>query len=298
MSTVLSVADHASTIPSVPNPPVRLFGQYLVDEAAITQEDLDEALNLMNAVNVTLGDLAVERGLISRHEAEEINRLQRCIDGRWGEIALTLGIGRLTPERIEELHWQQESQNLRLTDALVQLGALSPTEVDAHLREFDALQRAAPAAQLPTSWRLSCAQHLLDVLPRVFLRVLRSPLRFGQVRRWDGRELGVSAQASLDTEVEQLNVGLSVEPAVAEAFARRLDHAIDGYTPSQQVLAFVHLLLEHVRRRVESQSADRAATLAGEADHVPSEGIAIDFACSEGMATLVLHRVTRWCDHA
>src|SRR5690606_16838159 len=109
MSTVLTVAGPPSAARAASSPPVRLFGQFLVEEGIIAQDDLDEALNLMSAINVTLGDLAVERGLISRHEADEVNRMQRCIDGRWGEIALTLGIGKLTPERIEELHWQQES---------------------------------------------------------------------------------------------------------------------------------------------------------------------------------------------
>lgn len=294
MSTVLTVAGPPSAARAASSPPVRLFGQFLVEEGIIAQDDLDEALNLMSAINVTLGDLAVERGLISRHEADEVNRMQRCIDGRWGEIALTLGIGKLTPERIEELHWQQESQNLRLTDALVQLGVLCPTEVDEYLEQFDAAQRSSPAAQLPNEWNLSCAQHLIEVLPRVFLRLLRSPVRFGEARPWDRRSLGVDATVCLETEYEQLTVGLSTQTSVANAFGRRLQRAVTGCTPAQNVLAFTTLMVEHVRRRLESQTHDRVITLPGEPNSLPQTGTALDLASSEGRSILVLHRVPRW----
>lgn len=294
MSTVLSVAGPPTSGRDTSTPPLRLFGQFLVDEGAIAQEDLDEALGLMSAVNVTLGDLAVERGLISRHEAEEINRLQRCIDGRWGEIALTLGLGRLTPERIEELHWQQESQNLRLTDALVQLGAVCPTEVEAYLEQFDALLGSAGGPPLPSDWNQSCAQDLVDVLPRVFLRVLRSPLRIGPARSWDRVPLDVHAQISLETEFEHLTVGLSVQERVAEAFGRRLQQSVTGCTSSMHVLAFTHLLVDHVRRRIEARTQERVITIPGASEHLPETGLALDLVSSEGRSILVLDRVSRW----
>jgi len=296
MSTVLTVAGGAAGPRRPEGPPVRLFGQFLVDQGAITSEDLGEALDLMNAINVTVGDLAVERGLISRHDADEIHRLQRCIDGRWGEIALTLGVGRLSPAMLEELRWQQESQNLRLTDALVQLGCLCPTEIDRYLEEFEALYRSNPATTLPGSWRLSCAQYLLDVLPRVFLRVLRSPLRFGPIKEWDQQDLGTRGSVRIETEHEALIVGLSVEGSVAELIGQRLQQDRGKAGPEQHVVAFIELLLEHVCRRLESDSQDRVVTLPAEPGRLPPSGLACELASSSGQAVLVLHRISRWGD--
>ena len=74
-------------------PGAQLFGQFLVQEGVLDETELDNALNLMAAVNATLGDLAVEQGLVSQSEADRVAKLQREVDGRWGDIAVTLGVG-------------------------------------------------------------------------------------------------------------------------------------------------------------------------------------------------------------
>lgn len=278
-------------------PPVRLFGQYLIDQGVIEQADLDEALGLMRATNLTLGDLAVERGWVTRHEAEEINRLQRCIDGRWGEIALTLGVGQLTAESIEELRWEQQSTNLRLTDALVELGLLSATEVEDLLDRFETQQLSSVTARLPSAFQHSCAYELLDVLPRVIARVLRSPVRFGPPQVWDDHGFGTSAALIIDTATERLSVGLSVESSVAESMGARLGVAtFTGPTestelwPEQAVAEFLKLLGEHISRRLEAQTVPLLQIRAPEMGQLPHRGLVFTMALASGQAVLVIDR--------
>jgi hypothetical protein len=293
MGTVLDAAAKSMRVSlarSSEGAPVRLFGQFLIDEGVLDEEDLSEALVLMHASNVTLGDLAVEKGLVTRHEAEEIARLQRCIDGRWGEIALTLGIGRITAEQLEELRWEQESQNLRLTDALVQLGYLSPTEVERLLLRFETEHASTVTARLPTGWQRSAAADLLDVLPRVFSRVLRSPVRFGHPRIWDGHSLDLSAQTQIETACEHLAAGLTVDTKVAQTISHCMRDRDIGLAAETGVASFVALLVDHVRRRLESEHLPFVEVHSPECGQVPRRGLAFDLALSAGQAILVIDR--------
>lgn len=278
-------------------PPVRLFGQYLIEQGVIDSSDLNEALALMVATNVTLGDLAVERGWVSRHDAEEINRLQRCIDGRWGEIALTLGVGCLTAEQIEELQWEQQAQNLRLTDALVQLGLLSTTDIETHLDRFEGAQLSSVTARLPSAWYHSAAHELLDVLPRVIARVLRSPVRFGPARLWDDQGFGINASISVTSHRESLTIGLTVQPPVSNAMGRQLGIAtVAGPSdstdlwPEQPVAEFLTLLADHVRRRIETDHTPPVQVSIPHIGDLPQRGLVFDLALAAGQAAIIIDR--------
>ena len=71
---------------------MEFFGQFLVKEGAITVEQLREALDLMASENLRLGQVAVEQGLLSESEANDINREQRYTDKPFGSIAVKLGL--------------------------------------------------------------------------------------------------------------------------------------------------------------------------------------------------------------
>ncbi len=272
-----------------PRPAARLFGQFLVHEGVITADDLDEALSLMAATNTTLGELAVSRGLLTRADADAVQRLQEHVDGRWGELALRLQIGGLTKERLEELFWEQQTTNLRLTDALVELGVLSASEVEAQLRRFEDEQDAIdPVGALPRRYR-ECppVPAILAVLPKLAARLLRNPLRISPPRRFSGRR-GLPHRATARMRWPSASP-LDVDDGTGVACVEHMRTVGDDDTPSPFVGRFVTRLCDLVARRLADDG------LALEVDvpvlgSLPRRGVAFDLALGDGSAVLVLSR--------
>ena len=275
-----------ASIPSRPR--VRLFGQYLVEEGIIPRTQLEEALTLMAATNATLGELAVERGLLTRSQADEVNRLQHHIDGRWGELALTLQIGAIDAQSLEDLCWEQQSSNLRLTDALVEIGALSPSEVEKHLQHFEAEQAdACPFSTLPPTYRhFTPARTVLEALPRFAGRLLRSPVRISGAQRWDPTDALLHSATVWVSGTFGLGVGLTVGEALGATFLRHLCSRVDPPDPSVAVGQFVGRLCELVERRA---GAHTQATVP-ELGQLPPRGVRFDVAFGDGLGRLILER--------
>jgi hypothetical protein len=283
--------ESAPSRPPAAVPKVRLFGQFLVHEGLITPADLDEALTLMAATNTTLGELAVSRGIMTRAEADEVQRLQQHVDGRWGELALTLQLGALTEERLDELCWEQQASNLRLTDALVELGILSASEIEFQLRRFDDEQGAIdPFAALPARYR-DCppVPVILSVLPRLAGRLLRSPLRMSPPRRFARRPLAHSATVMLQgaTPVE---VGLTVDDALGAACVEHMRiGGAEADDPQAFVGRFVTRLCELATRRLAAELHDVRVDMP-QLGVMPRRGLAFELALGDGSAILVLAR--------
>lgn len=66
----------------------RLFGNYLKEKKLLDADQLDGLLQYRKENRVKLGMLAVEQGLMTAEQAEEVNRLQAVQDKRFGEIAI------------------------------------------------------------------------------------------------------------------------------------------------------------------------------------------------------------------
>jgi hypothetical protein len=272
-------------------PKVRLFGQFLVGEGLITPADLDEALSLMAATNTTLGELAVSRGLMTRAEADEVHRLQQHVDGRWGELALGLGLGGLTEERLDELCWEQQASNLRLTDALVELGVMSASEIEAQLRRFEDEQDAIdPFAALPARYR-DCAPVpvILAVLPRFAGRLLRTPLRMSPPRRFTARRALAHSATVMMYGDSPLEVGLSVDDELGAAFVSHMRMGTDTEDPRAFVGRFLTRLCELTTRRLTVDAKPVRIDIP-DLGLLPRRGLCFDLALGNGTAMLVLAR--------
>lgn len=267
----------------------RLFGQWLVHQGVISAGDLREALALLRAVNSTIGELAVAHGLVTPAQADEINALQRHVDGRWGDIAIALGIGRATAARIEQLAWEQQLENLRLSDALVELGVLSATEVDHLVAQFERDDTAAD--EIGGETRVLVDQ-LSDGLSRMLRRVLATPVRLSNPVAWDGHAYDHHARCVIEGELGCM-LGLSVDRRVARAMAESL---IDGAPGSGAALkldaavgAFLVLFGGHAARRLEARGEHRPhSALPPESGLLPPAGCAVEIATAQGAALLVL----------
>lgn len=191
----------------------RLFGQYLVECGVIAAVDVAEAVELMRLVNSPVGEIAVGEGLLSVVQVQSILNEQRQVDGRFFELAASMGLG---GDRLESLCAEQAVENLRFGDALVEVGAITSTTLEEHLRIYDQEQHW-PAMSMPST-ASAVAQMTADLIPRLARRTLGSTMRFGTSRTWDGDGLDVHATAST-RGAHGMSLGVSVDHRVAAALS-------------------------------------------------------------------------------
>ena len=66
----------------------QLFGKYLVEQKALSDDTLKNILKEQEGTRVRLGTIAVADGLLTEAQADEINHLQTQMDKRFGDIAV------------------------------------------------------------------------------------------------------------------------------------------------------------------------------------------------------------------
>jgi hypothetical protein len=260
----------------------RLFGQFLIDAGVLTRAELGEALTLMRALNSSIGELAVAHGLVTRAQADRIHALQRQVDGRWGEIAVALGIGGATAQRIERLAWEQDLANLRLSDAVVELGFASATEIDGLHAEFETVPVLATEAVDAT------VELVLEGLPRLVGRALGSPVRAGAPRLHDGTTLPHHVELVV-VGPTPMRVGIAVDRPLSRAIAVALpdDDARSTQRAEAGLAALAGIVGDHVRRRLDGRALGHAIGSA-RTGTLPGSGTAIELALADGEALLVL----------
>ena len=67
------------------------FGEFLTSNNKLKSEQLGSALELVQSKNKKLGDLAIERGMVSSQQANDLNRKQREVDKPFGMLAVEAG---------------------------------------------------------------------------------------------------------------------------------------------------------------------------------------------------------------
>lgn len=104
--------------------PISKLGEALVREGVITPEQLSHALRIQKYLEQPkpLGSIVVELGYTTKRRVAEV--LKKYGSGmRLGEMLLEQGL--ITPEGLEQALRIQKEQNLKLGEALVQLGILN-----------------------------------------------------------------------------------------------------------------------------------------------------------------------------
>jgi CheY-specific phosphatase CheX len=117
------------------------FGQYLLQEGAVTSEQLLRAVQLQAGKHLRLGELAVAAGLLTLDQMGELLREQRSVDKRFGELAVAHGY--LTLVQVKELLAKQRVDQQALGEVLVKMAALSEAKLKEHLSAFELAQQTA-----------------------------------------------------------------------------------------------------------------------------------------------------------
>lgn len=112
----------------------QFFGNYLISNNYITQEQLFSAMQRQSTNHTKLGTLAIHAGYMTASEVDDVVIHQTHIDRKFGEIAISLGY--LTNEQVIELLKAQSPDFLVLGQVLLDDGILSTSDFENILADY------------------------------------------------------------------------------------------------------------------------------------------------------------------
>jgi CheY-specific phosphatase CheX len=272
---------------------IKFFGQFLIEQGEVDASHVREALDLMADVNLNLGDLALGRGYLSARQTLEISAAQRHRDLCFGELAVELGL--LEPAQLAELVAAQQAAHLPIGQALARLGYVASDRLGTLLDAYktDQSREGVEPGALP----LCLARHpatapLIDLLPRLLMRIARMQAKVGTFRALEDAEDFGEYHVSLSVRGDlNLEVGLLCDPAFAEALAM----ATSGLSPrdldpemvADGVGEFLNVVAGNAVSAV-TKAGQRFSLGPPDYDATLSDGWIVDLAVGTGRAALVL----------
>jgi CheY-specific phosphatase CheX len=158
----------------------KFFGQFLLEQGAVTADQLLAAVKIQETTNVLLGTRAIDAGLMTAEQVEKINTMQRTIDRRFGELAIQEGM--LTEEQLKELLSRQKEERLMLGEALIKTGAFDNAKLATQLAAFkkEAGGTLGTIAEIYDGVAGGPQLEIVtDVMVKMFLRLLHTSVRAG-----------------------------------------------------------------------------------------------------------------------
>lgn len=200
---------------------VKFFGQFLIEQDAITGEALVRAVELQERTNLKLGEMAVALGFVTPQQIETAHAAQLSKDMKLGELLLELGF--LTLSQLEEVLSHQKATHLYIGEALVKIGALTPEKLEHYLEAFRADQAPfiAERVELPTWLSVDAAvwEMAVDMTYKMITRVIGiqfRPARYQEADRLSGGGLIAAMDMHGDLNARYL---LSVSTTVRNSIA-------------------------------------------------------------------------------
>ena len=112
------------------------FGNYLVKNGVITEEQLDSILKAQKSSRVKMGLIAVSEKMLTARQTYEINMLQVTLDKRFGDIAVEKGY--LTPEQVNKIISLQGNPYLLFIQNLTEKNLATMEEIETYIQRFKA----------------------------------------------------------------------------------------------------------------------------------------------------------------
>jgi CheY-specific phosphatase CheX len=113
----------------------KFFGQHLLEKGRITSQQLLDALECQKDITAPVAAMALKKGLITAAQMTQVLDHQKKKNRSFGEIACEMGI--LSNTQIDDLLSDQEmNHRLRLGEALVLKGFITPETLDKELKEY------------------------------------------------------------------------------------------------------------------------------------------------------------------
>lgn len=112
----------------------QFFGNYLLSNGYITQEQLFSAIQKQSNTRMKLGTLAIHAGYMTAQEVDQVVIEQTHQDKKFGELAIQFGY--LTSDQVIELLKEQSPDFLLLGQILVEDGILSNTKLEEIMIDY------------------------------------------------------------------------------------------------------------------------------------------------------------------
>lgn len=112
----------------------QFFGNYLLSQGFVTQEQLFAAMQKQATQHMKLGTLAMHAGLMTASEVDQIVILQTHQDKKFGELAIEHGY--LTNEQVLDLLKSQNPDFLLLGQILVDEGVINNTDLENIITDY------------------------------------------------------------------------------------------------------------------------------------------------------------------
>jgi hypothetical protein len=163
----------------------QLFGNYLLRQQLVSPSHLIEALRSSSSTRVKLGVLAINAGLMTPEQVEEVHELQKTMDKRIGDIMVDKKY--LTVEEVTSLLKSQKSGHLVLGQALIDSGHMTTSQFANALKSFKLennitdedfmdLRDAVSDKMLTNFYKLNenaSSQHIVDYISLLFKNLIR-----------------------------------------------------------------------------------------------------------------------------
>ncbi len=112
----------------------QFFGNYLLSNGYITQEQLFSAIQKQSKTRMKLGTLAIHAGYMTAQEVDQVIIEQTHQDKKFGELAIQFGY--MTSEQVIELLKEQSPDFLLLGQILVEDGILSHVQLEEIMIDY------------------------------------------------------------------------------------------------------------------------------------------------------------------
>lgn len=260
---------------------VKFFGQFLVEQDAVTGESLLHAIELQERTNLKLGEMAVTLGFITQQDIETAHAAQLSKDMKLGDLLVELGF--LSKKQLDEVIARQKATHLYIGEALVKVGALTPEKLDFYLEKFKADQApyVASHVELPsclqeqaTTWEM-----MVDLTYKMITRVIGiqfRPGKFVETSLISANHMFAAMDLSGDLNARYL---LSVSSGIQKAIARAILKENDVEDESEEILEdtvmeFVNIVCGNVVAKA-SQSGVTLEISPPVTLHAPSNGLPV-----------------------
>ena len=269
------------------------FGEYLTSNKKLKSDQLGAALELVQSKNKKLGDLAIERGMVTAQQANDLNKKQREVDKPFGMLAVDAGL--MSEEQVQTLLKVQKETKLSLAKAIADLQLLDIDSLNRSLHTFKAQQPTADP-------REAMAQYLngSPVGPPILDSFKKGARRVGGLDLKFGRVSAMSSKLIWDCTVsigllgdQELSLYLSVNEDFADLILRKIfgdEMAESEYAPDfEDALAeFLTITAAGIVKNLEEEGHTFKMGKPEFTPEMPENGCAIPLVSTDGNGTLFL----------
>lgn len=232
------------------------LGRFLVEQGAVSQEQLEDGLRFQREHNRRIGEVAMDRGVLSADQVLAIRDRQRMDPRLFGDIAV--GERQMSRRALDELLFFQKVQHVYLGEALLLRGHINRSRYEELMGRYWALRQAGRVnlRYLQDFFAENrIAEIFFTAVSRAVSRLACAPLeptRVGESFDWAAYPVtAVVSGRVLDGRL--LEVGLGFDEALAAGLAARPE----GAALCDTILRYFGDLLRDASLRLTEPSLDR-----------------------------------------